>query len=128
MNMQDDGKGGWRSNVNGRQESVNALRGSSVPHENCPTQAKTGLEVGHQRLHLYSRGCPVQAPLGRGFSSGRTLTVGKDSSSLSLSSEADEIRESASVPKVWKRLCLQTRRLQSLDIYHLPINYCSVMH
>src|SRR5437660_6477130 len=77
MNMQDDAKGGWRSNVNGRQESVNALRGSSVPHENCPTQAKTGLEVGHQRLHLYSRGCPVQAPLGRGFSSGRTLTVGK---------------------------------------------------
>jgi hypothetical protein len=37
-------KGGWKSNVNGRQESVNAPRENSVPHENCPTQAKTGLE------------------------------------------------------------------------------------
>ena len=30
--------------MNGRQESVNAPRENSVPHENCPTQAKTGLE------------------------------------------------------------------------------------
>src|SRR5437763_533196 len=33
----------------------------------------------------------------------------KDSSSLSLRAEADEIRESASVPKAWKRLCPQPR-------------------
>ena len=48
-------KGGWRSNVNGWQESVNAPRGNSLPHENCPAQAKTELEWATRQTSLGPR-------------------------------------------------------------------------
>ena len=46
--------GGSRSSQNGRHDNANERREDFVHRQNCPTQAKTGLEWGTRPIHSSS--------------------------------------------------------------------------